>query len=74
MSKPYDKLKAVPKLQPGKFACVGTKLLVHLLAVGINECEVAIGATEGPSFAVQEDSAQVLSDFFGEIAAQLRAK
>lgn len=74
MSKPYDKLKTAPRFIPGKFACIADRLLVHVLSVEEGQVEVSIGASPAQQFSVQEDTAQVLSDFFGEIAASLRAK
>lgn len=74
MTKPYDVLMDKPSLHPGHFACVENRLLVHLLSVSESECEVAIGACAANQFGVQADTAQVLSDFFGALAKQLKPR
>jgi len=70
MSKPFDSLRS-GALQPGKFHCKPPGLLqVNLAYIEKAEAWVQIGS--GMSFCVQADTAEVLSDFFAELAKQLR--
>jgi hypothetical protein len=68
MSKPYENLS---KLTSGVFFCGPEKLLrVDLEEIDEKSADVAIG--NGPAFGVQQNTAQVLSDFFGDLAKQLK--
>jgi hypothetical protein len=73
MTQPFDELYPKPQFKPGSFHCdEGKRLEVTLQSISDFEAHTIIG--DGGGFTVQKDTAQVLSDYFGQIAKQLRSR
>lgn len=74
MTQPFDALYPKPQFKPGSFRAGPDKLLqVTLESICDFEAHVIVG-NSGSGFTVQQDTAQVMSDFFGQIATQLKKR
>ncbi len=74
MTQPFEALYPKPQFKPGTFYCAEDKLLaVNLESICDFEAHTIIG-NSGCGFTVQQDTAQVLSDYFGALAKQLKKR